>query len=184
MPMKLSRDQIQQYERDGYTVARAVLGAGIIRAHPGAREGNRAWRPSAEEAKSSIMRNMQAFREGLAADAGKNRSEHSVKIMNGDRFDATLRDAMRSPALLDAVSSLIGDDLLAFLFMVIYKPPGVPDSAHPFHQDGLYFAFEPHDRVVGALACARSTRRGERDAVRRARHAPTPNRASTRCCPV
>jgi len=65
------------------------------------------------------------------------------KIMNADRYDPVLREAMRSPGLL-------GDDLLAFLFMLIYKPPQVPDSVHPFHQDGLYFQFEPHDLVVGA----------------------------------
>lgn len=145
--MKLSKDQIEQYQRDGYTVARSVLGPDEI--------GRILERASAiahgdhpPEAKSSVMRDIH-FAKGLLP-LPQDPERALWKIMNGDRFDATLREAMRSPALLDAVSSLIGDDLLAFLFMVIYKPPGVPDSVHPFHQDGLYFGFEPHDLVVGA----------------------------------
>jgi phytanoyl-CoA hydroxylase len=72
------------------------------------------------------------------------------KIMNGDRFDPVLAQAMRAPGILDAVADLLGEDLLAFLFMLIYKPPQVPESVHPFHQDGLYFGFEPHDLVAAA----------------------------------
>ena len=72
------------------------------------------------------------------------------KIMNPDRFDPAFADCLRTPRLLDRVAELIGDDLLAFLLQVIYKPPGVPEAIHPFHQDGVFFPFEPHDLVVGA----------------------------------
>jgi phytanoyl-CoA hydroxylase len=145
--MKLSRDQVEQYQRDGYTVARSVLGhediARILERATAIAHGDHP-----PEANSSIMRDIHFAKGVLPVPEDPERA--LWKIMNGDRFDPALRDAMRSPALLDAVSSLIGDDLLAFLFMIIYKPPGVPDSVHPFHQDGLYFAFEPHDQVVGA----------------------------------
>ena len=100
------------------------------------------------ESASRIMRDLQ-FAKGLRplpADP-----EHALwKIMNPDRFDACFAECLRLPQLLDAVAQLIGDDLLAFLLMVIYKPPGVPEAVHPFHQDGVFFPFEPHDLVVGA----------------------------------
>ena len=76
--------------------------------------------------------------------------EHAVwKLMNPDRFDSVFREALRIPRALDAVESLIGRDLMAFLLMFIYKPLGVPQSVHPFHQDALYFMFEPQDRCLG-----------------------------------
>jgi phytanoyl-CoA hydroxylase len=77
--------------------------------------------------------------------------EHALwKIMNPDRFDPCLAECLRLPRLLDAVASLIGGDLLAFLLQFIYKPPGVAEAIHPFHQDGVFFRFEPHDAIVGA----------------------------------
>ena len=76
--------------------------------------------------------------------------EHAVwKLLNPDRFDPVFEDALRFPRVLDAVESLIGHDLMAFLLMFIYKPLGVPQSVHPFHQDALYFMFEPQDRCLG-----------------------------------
>jgi len=145
--MKLSEDQIAQYQRDGYVVAHSVLRKdeieGILSRARAIAHGDH---PA--EARSSIMRDIHFAKGWLPMPEDPERA--LWKIMNGDRFDATLHDAMRTPALLDVVSSVIGDDLLAFLFMIIYKPPGVPDSVHPFHQDGLYFAFEPHDQVLAA----------------------------------
>lgn len=76
--------------------------------------------------------------------------EHALwKIMNPDRFDAVMAECMRFPKVLDAASSLIGDHLMAFLLMFIYKPPGVESSVHPFHQDAAYFTFSPQDRCLG-----------------------------------
>ena len=120
MSTKLSRDQVEQYQRDGYTVARSVLDqVEIARILERARAIANGDHPP--EAKASVMRDIH-FAKGLL------------------------------PMPQDPERALwkIGDDLLAFLFMIIYKPPGVPDSVHPFHQDGLYFGFEPHDLVVGA----------------------------------
>jgi phytanoyl-CoA hydroxylase len=33
--------------------------------------------------------------------------------------------------------------------MFIYKPPGVEESVHPFHQDAAYFMFGPHSDCLG-----------------------------------
>src|SRR5262245_36386434 len=145
--MKLSEAQLAQYRNEGYTVARGMLAPVevervLARAHAIAHGDY----PAA--ARSSVMRDIH-FAKGLLPTPDD--PERALwKIMNGDRFDPVLAEAMRSPGILDAVSTLLGEDLLAFLFMVIYKPPQVPESVHPFHQDGLYFAFEPHDLVAAA----------------------------------
>jgi phytanoyl-CoA hydroxylase len=145
--MKLSEAQREQYEVDGYVVVPRVLDpAEIARILARARAIAHGDHPAA--AKSSVMRDIH-FAKGLLP-MPEDPERALWKIMNADRFDPVLREAMRSPGLLDAVSGLLGDDLLAFLFMLIYKPPHVPDSVHPFHQDGLYFQFEPHDLVAGA----------------------------------
>ncbi len=145
--MKLSQAQREQYEVDGYVLVPGVLGAAeVARILARARAIAHGEHPPA--AKSSVMRDIH-FAKGLLPLPDD--PERALwKIMNADRYDPVLRETMRSPGLLDAVSSLLGDDLLAFLFMLIYKPPQVPDSVHPFHQDGLYFQFEPHDLVAGA----------------------------------
>lgn len=145
--MTLSNAQREQYEVDGYTVVPQVLGgAEIARILARARAIAHGEVPPA--ARSSVMRDIH-FAKGLLP-MPEDPERALWKIMNADRFDPALAESMRSPGLLDAVSGLLGDDLLAFLFMLIYKPPQVPDSVHPFHQDGLYFQFDPHDLVAGA----------------------------------
>ena len=60
-----------------------------------------------------------------------------------------MAECLRLPRVLDAVESLIGPDLIAFLLMFIYKPPGVEQSVHPFHQDAAYFMFGPQEQCLG-----------------------------------
>jgi phytanoyl-CoA hydroxylase len=145
--MRISQAQRAQYESDGYIVVRGVLSSPEVeRVLARARAIAHGDYPPA--AKSSVMRDIH-FAKGLLP-MPQDPERALWKIMNGDRFDPVLDEAMRAPGILDAVAGLLGDDLLAFLFMVIYKPPQVPESVHPFHQDGLYFHFEPHDLVAGA----------------------------------
>jgi hypothetical protein len=164
--MKLSEEQRAQYREEGYVVVPKVLGPDEV-AKILARAKAIAHGEHPPAAKSSVMRDIHFAKKLLPLPEDPERA--LWKIMNADRFDPALRQAMRSPGLLDAVSGLLGDDLLAFLFMLIYKPPGVPDSVHPFHQDGLYFQFELHDLVAGARVPL-DRGRGQRH-VWRARHA-------------
>jgi len=71
------------------------------------------------------------------------------KLLNPDRFDTVMAECLELPQVLDVAGSLLGPDLLAFLLMFIYKPPGVAQSEHPFHQDGAYFHFAPLERGLG-----------------------------------
>ena len=142
----LTQEQIDHYWREGYVVIPPVLEPEEIERYlTRARDVVRGDVP--EEAANRVVKDI-AFVKGLLPMPED--PEHSVwKILNPDRFDATFRECLSLPRVLDAVESLIGEDLMAFLLMFIYKPPGVPGSVHPFHQDAVYFMFEPQDACLG-----------------------------------
>ncbi len=142
----LSPDQIDHYREHGWVVVPGVLKPDEIeRYRARAREITLGDLP--EDATNRRVIDI-AFAKGQRPMPDD--PEHAIwKIMNPDRFDPLFRDFMRTPAVLDAVESLLGPDLLAFLLMFIYKPPRLASSVHPFHQDALYFPFEPQDLCCG-----------------------------------
>lgn len=142
----LTPDQIEHYEEQGYVVLPGLVDAERVERYK-QRAREIALGDVPEAAANRLVRDISYVKgwRPLPEDP-----EHALwKIMNPDRFDATLAESMRIPAVLDAVSSLIGDDLMAFLLMFIYKPPGVADSVHPFHQDAAYFSFGPQKQCLG-----------------------------------
>ena len=142
----LSKEQVEQFWEQGYVVARGVLDADEIARYLGrAREIAHGDHP--EEAGNRLVKDIQ-FAKGLLPMPED--PEHALwKIVNPDRFDSVMAECLRFPRVLEAVSDLIGEDLLAFLLMFIYKPPGVEQSVHPFHQDALYFPFGPQKQCLG-----------------------------------
>lgn len=142
----LTQAQIAHYHEHGYVIVPGVLTeAEIERFRNRAREIAQGDVP--KEAANRLVKDI-AFAKGLLP-MPEDPERALWKIMNPDRFDATFEDAMRIPAVLDAVESLLGPDLLAFLLMFIYKPPGVSESVHPFHQDAAYFPFQPQRLCCG-----------------------------------
>jgi phytanoyl-CoA hydroxylase len=142
----LSSEQIQHFREHGYVIVPEVLTkAEIDRYLTRAREIALGDVP--EEAANRLVKDI-SFAKGLSP-MPEDPERALWKIMNPDRFDPVMAECMRFPKVIDAVSSLIGDDLMAFLLMFIYKPPGVPESLHPFHQDAAYFSFGPQDQCLG-----------------------------------
>jgi len=143
---QLDPEQIDHFHEQGYVVVPGVLEAAEIeRYKTRAREIALGDLPDA--AANRLVKDI-AYAKGLRelpADP-----EHALwKIINPDRFDAVMAECLRFPRVLEAVSSLIGEDLLAFLLMFIYKPPGLAQSVHPFHQDAAYFPFGPQEKCLG-----------------------------------
>src|SRR5690606_11803468 len=69
--------------------------------------------------------------------------------------DPSFERFARDPALLDLVAELLGEDVDCFLSQFIFKTPGA--YGQPWHQDALYFPFEP-DRQLGVwLAVSAAT---------------------------
>ena len=142
----LRPDQIDHYREHGYVVVPGVLDDDEIQRY---RDRARAISHGdvPDGARNRVVNDI-AFAKGQLPMPDD--PENAVwKIINPDRFDPLFAESLRFPKVLDAVESLIGEDILAFLLMCIYKPPGVPGSEHPFHQDQLYFPFGPWDQCVG-----------------------------------
>jgi phytanoyl-CoA hydroxylase len=142
----LTQDQIDHYWQEGYVIASSVLETDEIERYLSrAREIANGDIPDA--AANRLVKDI-VFAKGkrpMPKDP-----EHALwKILNPDRFDAVMAECLRLPRVLDAVESLIGEDLMAFLLMFIYKPPGVEQAVHPFHQDAAYFMFQPQEKCLG-----------------------------------
>lgn len=142
----LSAEQIAGYWENGYIVIPGVLSAEEIETYK-ARARAVAHGEYPPEAKSRIMRDVRIAKGVVPAP--EDPEDGLWKLMNPDRFDQTFRDFTYTPKLLDPVEDLLGPDLIAFLMMMIYKPPMVADAVHPFHQDAFYFPFGPHEKVLG-----------------------------------
>jgi len=142
----LTPKQVEHYHEHGYVVVPGVLDPAEVERYR-ARARKIALGDVPEEASKRLVRDI-AFARGnvpLPEDP-----EHALwKILNPDRFDSVMAECLRFPRVLDAVSSLIGEDILAFLLMFIYKPPELPQTVHPFHQDAVFFPFEPQSSCVG-----------------------------------
>jgi phytanoyl-CoA hydroxylase len=142
----LNAEQIDHYQREGYVVVPNVLTRDEIDRYL-ERASEIANGNVPEAATNRLIKDIHFAKGKLPMPEDP---EHALwKILNPDRFDPIMAECLRLPRVLDAVSSLIGEDLLAFLLMFIYKPPGIEESIHPFHQDALYFMFQPQDRCLG-----------------------------------
>jgi phytanoyl-CoA hydroxylase len=142
----LSAEQIDHYWREGYVVVPNLLSRDEIDRYLN-RASEIANGKVPEAAANRLVKDIQFAKGKLPMPEDP---EHALwKILNPDRFDPVMAECLRLPRVLDAVSSLIGDDLLAFLLMFIYKPPGIEQSVHPFHQDAAYFMFQPQSQCLG-----------------------------------
>ena len=63
---------------------------------------------------------------------------------------------VRHPAILAAVSQVIGPDILVFHSTIWFKPGG-SEGFVPWHQDGTYFGLAPFDHVTAWVALTPST---------------------------
>jgi hypothetical protein len=142
----LTEEQISHYRREGYVRLPPVLERDQIdRYLTRARNIARGDIPPA--AVNRLVKDIH-YAKGLLPTPED--PEHALwKIVNPDRFDEVMAECLRFPKVLDAVASLIGEDLMAFLLMFIYKPPGLEGAVHPFHQDAAYFMFQPQSQCLG-----------------------------------
>jgi phytanoyl-CoA hydroxylase len=142
----LDQKQIDHFHQEGYVVIPNVLDQDQIDRYLH-RASEIAHGMLPEAAANRLVKDIQFAKGHLPMPEDP---EHALwKIINPDRFDPVMAECLRIPRVLDAVSSLIGEDLLAFLLMFIYKPPGIEQSVHPFHQDAAYFMFQPQNQCLG-----------------------------------
>ena len=160
--------QISHYREQGFVVVPGVINDGEIERYR-LRAREIALGDVPEEAEKRLVRDIYYARGGAPLPEDPERA--LWKILNPDRFDPVMAECLRFPRVLDAAQSLIGEDILAFLMMFIYKPPGVPQSVHPFHQDAVFFSLRTAAVLRRRVDPPRPGQRGKRHVMRRARFA-------------
>jgi len=129
MPLRLSPEQVEQYERDGYVSP--------VRVMP-------------EEDAVALRREIEAFE---AAQGGPIAGTQKTKCA---LLFPALYDLVSRPALLDAVEDLIGPDILMYQNGAWFKEPD-SDAYVSWHQDATYYGMDPLDLVTCWVALSPAT---------------------------
>ena len=142
--MKLSEAERKHYEDNGYVVVKGMLTPEEVNLYKSrARElATGAIPPGAEK---MLVRDVRVAKGEVKVDDPE---LGMWKLLQPAWYDPIFEPYPQTPAILDPVEDLIGRDIKAFLTMMIYKPPGI-QADHPYHQDSFYFAFGPHDLILG-----------------------------------
>ena len=135
MPHPLTAAQVAAYERDGVVFPLTAFDAA-----------------QAEAYRQALVRDC-AEAERPVSDAGIRQPSTRVKSYLLFPWAAEL---VRHPAILDAVSQVIGPDILVFHSTVWFKPAGSAGRV-PWHQDGTYFGLDPFEHVTAWVALSPST---------------------------
>ena len=131
---KLSRAQVEQYERDGFLSPMAALTPG--------------------EAKR-CREQLEAFERAIGGPLTSKAVAAPYRFRTHVLL-AWVNELVRHPAILDAVESVIGPDILVYTSSWFIKEPESPDIA-AWHQDATYFGLRPHVHVTAWLALTDAT---------------------------
>jgi hypothetical protein len=128
--MPVTQEQVQQYHSEGYTICPRVLDTGEL-----------------EEVTAVVNQYVEQ-------ETAKGRRPEHLDMPHLDQADF-LRVCAR-PAILDAVQSFIGPNVVLFASHIICKAKG--DGLEvPWHQDGIYWDLEPMNVITLWLAVDDST---------------------------
>ncbi|MEX2016262.1 MAG: phytanoyl-CoA dioxygenase family protein [Candidatus Hydrogenedentales bacterium] len=141
----VTREQKQQYEDQGYFVVKGVLSPEEIARYT-KRASEIAHGDIPPGGEKMVVRDVRVAKGKYKPDDPE---KGLWKLLQPDHFDPAFADYPTNKNLLDAVEAIIGPDIKCFLTMMIYKPPGLGDVNHPFHQDKSYFNFGPADLIMG-----------------------------------
>lgn len=129
--MHLSHDQIAAYERDGFLCPVPVLSPAEV---------------------TACASRMQERVPTILGDAAENQTmQYKVHLLY-----PWLDELVRHPAILDAVESLIGPDVMVWNSGFLIKAPHDP-SFVSWHQDATYWGLEPMEVASAWVALADST---------------------------
>ncbi len=126
----LSDEQIAQYERDGFLVARDMLPVEEVAA-------------LREHFMAMHARGVPGYYEPPRDDEGGDILRRYPRIMHPHRVDELSKDYMLDARLESVLRDLFGEEPLAAQIMLYVKPPGARGQA--LHQDDLYLRTAPGD---------------------------------------
>jgi ectoine hydroxylase-related dioxygenase (phytanoyl-CoA dioxygenase family) len=131
----LTDEQVAQFERDGFYVAR-----GLFSAEETAflRERFMAIQQDALNPESTLR---PYYQPKTMEEAGGDVLKHYPRIMHPHRFDTISTDYMLDARIEGILRALFGEEALAAQSMLYFKPPGARGQA--LHQDNFYLKVSP-----------------------------------------
>ena len=139
----LSGDEIAQYRRDGYVVARGLLGPRMIEACRKALSDLAAGRVPTRQ--TGLM-----FEKGYRAEdiPPDERERYVRKYMDYVEDSAVLKAAAMHRRLHAILDQLLGQGRVLFQEMALVKPPRI-GAEKPWHQDASYFRVTDPSLIAG-----------------------------------
>ena len=128
----LTREEVAQYQETGQVTPKFRLGDEVVRAIKEKMEAHFAARPELEV-------------NGSPRYAPPATTQFTDCLIESDR---TWLDYAIDPDILDAVSQLLGNDIIVWASNIFCKE-GMGDKATPWHQDGLYWPMRPLRALLG-----------------------------------
>jgi phytanoyl-CoA hydroxylase len=145
----LTPDERSAWQRDGFFIRRRFAGEPTTR-----RMLARAVEICRRHAVSEDVAPALVMPEARASSAARAPEDAISKIFRLHR-DGVFQEFARDAAVLALVADLLGADLDCFLSQFIFKTPGA--YGQPWHQDALYFPFEPDLQLGVWLAVTAAT---------------------------
>ena len=151
--MALTDQQRADYERDGYLLLETLFDAAALDR----------WSQRFE----AIVLGDVPVPEGLTvmkeimAVKGVVRPEsplHAINKILSFENDPVLWSYTSDPTMVEAVRSIVGQEVRSISSNVFNKPPGV-DGRFPLHQDLRYFTLRPADKIVATWTALNETTR-------------------------
>jgi phytanoyl-CoA hydroxylase len=140
----LTDEQVAQYERDGFYVARGLFSPAETTT---LRDRFMAIQQEALNPQSTLR---AFYQPRTMQEAGGDILKHYPRIMHPHRFDQQSSDAMLDARLEGILRDLFGEEALAAQSMLYFKPPGARGQA--LHQDNFYLKVSPGTCMAAWLA--------------------------------
>lgn len=141
--MTLTRDQIADYAEQGFVLLKGAVPEDRLALYDARfHEFVLGEAPLTDEMK--IMQDVMVVKGAVKPET----PVYGVNKLLCLENDPTLFAYASEPNIVQAVQSLIGDEIYSLSSNVFNKPPGV-DGRHPMHQDLRYFKLRPADKIVG-----------------------------------
>ncbi|CAF0832201.1 unnamed protein product [Adineta ricciae] len=140
----LSKEQRQEYEKNGFLVIRNLVKAKTLD-H---------FRERFQQVCVGIVKvpGMTVMKDVAIAKSEFADGEKAITKIQDFTLDDELFKYCCEPEIVKYVENFTGPNIMAMHTMLINKPPdpGTQSSRHPLHQDLYYFPFRPADRIVCA----------------------------------
>jgi len=139
---KLSREQRQFYEENGFVVIRKLVDPSKLERY----------RQRFEDIcmRKVTVPGITIMKDIAIKDSEFVAGEKAITKIQDFQQDDHLFEYCCLPEMVDYVESFTGPDVVAMHTMLINKPPdaGKGSSRHPMHQDLHYFPFRPAEKIV------------------------------------